>query len=278
MSESSRPISLSALHSGSKPEPVVTPRQSFPQREKSRTKREPSGRGADSSSKKTRLSRSSEREERSEDVEDTSRKGAKKPKRPFESHKQPGKARVVEFPSGVLDQETYDALLEHAKSSLLYYGSHYNYTEGQLREKLVRKGYPEGTCRVDWDGTGEVVEENIIDLAVEKCYQMNLVPDEKAVAVRIARTMSESGRSPKLIMNKLVSRRFNNEALQAARDYLDSSGASRDSVRVAVQRCYRSLVASGADAATAREKTIRRMFSRGFDYGDVVDAVDDVGH
>lgn len=278
MSESSRPISLSALHNGSKPEPSAAPQQNFVRREKSRTKREPSSRGADSSSKKTRISRNPECEDHSEEVGDISRKGAKKPKRPFESHKQPGKARVVEFPSGVLDQETYDALLEHAKSSLLYYGSHYNYTEGQLREKLVRKGYPEGTCRVDWDGTGEVVEENIIDLAVEKCYQMNLVPDEKAVAVRIARTMSDSGRSPKLIMNKLVSRRFNDEALQAARDYLDSSGASKDSVKVAVQRCYRSLMTSGVDAATARDKTIRRMFSRGFDYADVVDAVDDVGH
>src|SRR5699024_10842958 len=122
------------------------------------------------------------------------------------------KPRIIEIPESLeVTQEEFEDYLLHAKRSALHYALNSGKTSGQIKEKLIDKGYIDEPVKIIAEDS--ISERNIIQEVLEYLSTSCLVNDVE-IAEYITHTQKRAGKGNREIRRKLLDKKISEDIIQ----------------------------------------------------------------
>lgn len=191
----------------------------------------------------------------------------------MEDRKEPKKARVVEVDtSKVLDWDTYDDLLRHARNSSMWYLGRFASHTSKIRQRLADKGYPREDVRYLSIG-GDIETANIIDETIVELQLLHMLDDELYIESKIKSSIAK-GKGTSLVVRELKFSGIPEEEIEAVLEGIE--GELDDSLMEAVAKAAEKIMRSSpfrkADKAWQKSMVLSgNLRAKGFDR-EVVDS------
>lgn len=178
------------------------------------------------------------------------------------------KARQVEIdPFKTLEYNTYDDLLNHAYNSSMWYATTYVRCSGQVRKKLLDKGYPDSLIKVKGND-GKFFEVNFIDKAVNRLIDFGVIDDE-AYARAFVESKLNKGIGLSKIRFELALKGVNEGIIEDTCDEIESTSVDNALLKTA-ERITRSSSFKRLDSSFKRkQKLVSGLMGKGFSYPDI---------
>lgn len=123
-------------------------------------------------------------------------------------------ARKVNFEDGQkLSYEEFDDLYTHARNSALWYSSNYPLSKYEIRNKLYKKGYPEGVVTFYEKNSKKTQQFNIVENVMKFLEDSHFVDDEQ-VALSHAKKRKRLKYGPTRTADELRNKRIENTIIE----------------------------------------------------------------
>lgn len=177
------------------------------------------------------------------------------------------RARQVEVDEPV-SYDDHKELLKHARNSSEWYCNAGMKTESMIRDKLVEKGYPNRSVRLDTDESVNYIEE-----ALEYCRSLYIIYTDEAYCEEIARDGVRQGKGPLELRQKFMLKGIDSEAVKECLEDYPVADAIENGMRKAMRT---QGVRKAENAYQAKQKLIEYFARKGFRFGDIQEAIEDI--
>lgn len=182
------------------------------------------------------------------------------------------KPRIIELPEDLrITDKEYQDYFDHAKKSGTFYAIKFIKSTGEIREKLIGKGYVDEPVEVVSDD--ETVKEiNIIQETLDYLVENHLVDDEM-IAEHIVSSKRNSGRGNFDILRRLHRKKLPEHIIeQVMEEYEDEDDELNDNspiVKSGHQYQRRSSFRKEEDPFKKKQKLYLFLQGRGFDGSEI---------
>jgi SOS response regulatory protein OraA/RecX len=186
------------------------------------------------------------------------------------------KARNVSeyFESGEpISFKDFMSLESHAKASATWYATTFSRNSGQVRKKLITKGYPIGP--VKYISNGVLLEYDFVERTIEYLLEISVL-DDYGYALAAAKREFSNGRGSSRVRAKLISNYVEPELADRVMNEL----LERDEQDAALSKAFDRAIKSYSyrneqDAYKRKQKLVSGLMTRGFSYGDILEKYDE---
>lgn len=183
------------------------------------------------------------------------------------------KAKVVEVPEGVVPFKEFEQLKQHALNSLMWYCTNYSKTEGELREKLLAKGYPEGPVQVV-DYTGETKEWDFVEEALTVVRTAGMVDDQHYARSFVERKLAQ-GYGLNRVKRELYSKKLPQEVMEEVLEEFQDEDP-REKIEELVEKLLNTSTYRKLEEPKRRTKLTQALVTKGFSFHDINDVLQDL--
>lgn len=180
------------------------------------------------------------------------------------------KARTVDIPvDRPLTFDEYTDLCKHAINSGIWNATKYNKNSWQIREKLLMKGYLDGSVYyIDTDGTEK--QADIISDTLKHLIERDFLND-KDLAENFVYNSAMSGVSLLIIRQKMSMKLFPSYMIdEVVNNFTEKYGdTDSDGLAKAAEKLSRSSSFRKLDEIKKKQKFMRVLVSKGFSYSDI---------
>lgn len=181
------------------------------------------------------------------------------------------KPRMVSIPENrVITPEDYADISEHARKSAFYYASERGKTSGEIRQKLLDKGYVDGYVYVAADMSSDEgrAAYDIITDTIEMLDDALMIHDEQ-IAEDTVRGMLDRGKGSREIREKLHRRLLASDIIESSVASIDDEDEMQSLRDIAQRYMERSTYQKTEDAFSRRQKLSAFLARRGFSYEQI---------
>lgn len=181
------------------------------------------------------------------------------------------KARQVDIPDeAILNEEVYHELQTHAINSAKWYADT-GKTEGEVRDKLLDKGYIEQLVTVVFED-GREEDFDMISIAINKARESYMFVPEDSLADILSKEYSTRGKSIYDFTSMLRKRKFKDEVVSL---FTKSYNKER-AIEMAFERLEPSVLRKAKTAYDWTNGVTQKLSGRGFSYSDISSFIETV--
>lgn len=183
------------------------------------------------------------------------------------------KPRIVTIPEdNKLTQAEYKDLSEHARKSALFYATSRGRSAGEIREKLIAKGYVDNDVFiVNKDDRNEVIgSSDIISETIEHLEDCLLLDDEE-LAQNISDNYQNKGKGEREIKRRMRDRKIDQSLIDKTLESITEEDNLEAVTYAAELYTSKSSYTREENPYKQKQKLFAHLSRRGFDTGTIKD-------
>lgn len=169
-----------------------------------------------------------------------------------------------------LTEAEYIDLYDHARKSAVFYATSRGRSSGEIHEKLISKGYVDGSVSIVDKEDPETVlyDSNIIDETIDHLEDCLLLDDEE-LAENISQSYQERGKGKQEIMRRLRDRKIDDTLIEKTIETITEEDNLDSLIYAAELYTSKSNYTQEENPYKRKQKLFAHLSRRGFDIGTI---------